>query len=194
MSQTVLIVEDTELLRRMYSDRLSADGYEVLSAADGLEAISLLRSVTPDLILLDLVMPKMSGLEVLDSVKKDPRLSGIPVIVLSNLGQETDIARCMEMGATDYLVKNDARPTDVSAKIKAALDLSTATEHAEKSYRLAIRDHSGDADALVADAALARRLWCPACEVELNLELVSQPTKPGWYDAHLMCPMCGRDY
>lgn len=194
MSFTVLVVEDTELLRRMYSDRLTQDGYRALQAADGLEALAVLRTDTPDLILLDLIMPKMSGLEVLDLVKKDPRLKDIPVLILSNLGQDGDIQRGLEMGAMDYLIKNDARPADVSEKISMILKFAGSRAVDKAAYRLAIRDREADADRFVEDAKLARRFWCPACEVELSLELLPQADRPGWYDAHLVCPMCAREY
>lgn len=196
MGRTVLVVEDTDLLRRMYTDRLTQDGYSVLDAADGLGALSILRNSTPDLILLDLVMPKMSGLEVLEMVKRDPRLSPVPVLILSNLGEDADIQRGIEMGAIDYLIKNDARPADVSAKIGEILKMTggATSGGSTATYRLIIRDHEADADAFVADASLARRLWCPACEVELNLELAKESDRPGWYSAHVICPMCGREY
>lgn len=194
MVRTILVVEDADLLRRMYTDRLTRDGYHVLVANNGIEALSTLRSNTPDLILLDLVMPQMSGLEVLDVVQRDPRLSAIPVVVLSNLGQDADIRRGIEMGAADYLVKNDARPADVSEKISSIL--SQAAEHAKavQTYRLILRDHEADADRFADDAALTRRFWCPVCEVELNLELQKTPDRPGWYSAHVVCPVCGRQY
>lgn len=194
MSMTVLVVEDTDLLRRMYSDRLEADGYRVLAAADGLEALSLLRTDTPDLILLDLIMPKMSGLEVLSLVKKDPRLKAVPVLILSNLGEDEDIRRGIELGAVDYLIKNDARPADVSEKISAVLRVTGSRAEDRPSFRLLVRDREADADAFVSAASLTRRFWCPACEVELNLELLPQAERSGWYDAHLLCPMCGREY
>jgi len=194
MSQTILVVEDTELLRRMYADRLTQDGYRVLPAADGLEALSVLRTDTPDLILLDLIMPKMSGLEVLELVKKDPRLKDIPVLILSNLGQDEDIQRGLSLGAMDYLIKNDARPADVAEKIAAILKLTGGRQGAGGGYRLIIRDREADAEKFVADAQLTRRFWCPACEIELNLELVPKADKPGWYDAHILCPMCAREY
>jgi len=193
MPSTILVVEDTELLRRMYSDRLSADGHRVLSASDGLEALSMLRAETPDLVLLDLVMPKMSGLEVLELMNKDPRLSRVPVLILSNLGQDDDIRRGLELGARDYLIKNDARPADIAAKIKRIL-AATAAKARAHAYQLQIRDREADADAFVAAAALPRRLWCPACEVELVLELTPLEAVPGHYDAHLLCTQCGRDY
>lgn len=194
MSQTILVVEDTELLRRIYSDRLTQDGFRVLPAADGLEALSLLRTELPDLILLDLIMPKMSGLEVLELVKKDPRLKDVPVLILSNLGQDADIQLGLDMGAVDYMIKNDARPDDISEKIGSILKLTGSRAVERKSYRLIVRDREGDADTFVADARLQRRFWCPACEVELTLELMAQDDKPGWYDAHIVCPACSREY
>jgi CheY-like chemotaxis protein len=177
----------------MYSDRLQQDGYRVVSAADGLEALSILRSDTPDLILLDLVMPKMSGLEILDLIKRDPRLKNIPVMILSNLGQDADIQRGLEMGAFDYMIKNDVRPADVSEKIKSVLGATSPTDIGT-SFRLIVRDREADADGFVEAAGLPRRFWCPACEVELNLEVVPQKDRPGWYEAHLICPMCAREY
>lgn len=198
--ETILVVEDTELLRRMYADKLTQDGYTVLPAADGLEALSLVRSHSVDLILLDLVMPRMSGLEVLDTVKSDPRISDIPVIVLSNLGQEDDVKRGMEMGAADYLVKNEARPADVSAKIaeyfsgSATPAAAPASAPGLSSFNVHVRDREADAESLVAYSCLTRRFWCPTCEVELVLNLVPTPHRPGWFDAHLECPSCHRGY
>lgn len=193
MSQTILVVEDTDLLRRMYVDRLTQDGYRVLAAADGLEALNLMRTDCPDLVLLDLIMPMMSGLEVLERSKADARLREIPVLVLSNLGQDEDIRRCVELGAYDYLIKNDARPAEIAAKIKRILAAYDDKTHAA-AYRLQIRDREADADAFVAQASLPRRLWCPACEIELALELTPLDGAPGHYDAHLLCAQCGRDY
>jgi len=193
MQQAILVVEDTDLLRRMYVDRLTQDGYRVLAAADGLEALNLMRSEAPDLVLLDLIMPMMSGIEVLEHSQADARLREIPVLVLSNLGQDEDIRRCIELGASDYLIKNDARPADIADKIRRILAASAA-KTVSSSYRLQIRDREGDADAFVTNAALSRRLWCPACEIELALELTPIEGIPGHYDAHLLCTQCGRDY
>lgn len=195
MTATVLVVEDTELLRRMYSDVLQDNGFRVLAAADGAEALRQLRTEVPDLILLDLVLPRASGVEVLTIIKADPRLKSIPVIILSSLGQESDMRRCFELGALDYLVKNDSRPVDVIKRIKAVLTGDggeTATEH--KAFRLAVRDREADADALVAEARLSHRFWCPRCEVELLLELVPQADSEGWYEAHFVCPNCERSF
>lgn len=192
--ESILVVEDTELLRRIYSDKLNQEGYVVHQAADGLEALNQARSQSLDLILLDLIMPRMSGLEALESLKKDPRTKDIPVIVLSNLGQDADVQRGLSLGAVDYLIKNSAKPADVSAKIRATLDAVGTGSTCASCYRLIVTDHEADADKFVEEQKLGRRFWCPACEVSLTLELVSRPDRPGWFDAHMVCPACGREF
>ncbi|MDO9108876.1 MAG: response regulator [Coriobacteriia bacterium] len=191
---TILVVEDTELLRRIYSDKLAQDGYDVLAAGDGFEALNLLRSNKVDLVLLDLIMPRMSGIEALEAIKADPRTREIPVIILSNLGQESDVERGLNLGAVDYLVKNEARPADVADKIRLTLEHMAGRKGEHTGYRLVIREREGDIDRFVVEANLKQRLWCPACQVELALELLAKPDRPGWYDAHLICPMCEKEY
>jgi DNA-binding response OmpR family regulator len=86
---------------------LKRHGYEVATAADGEEALRLARSEPPGLMLLDLIMPKMQGFDVLQALKSSPETAGIPVIVLSNLGQDSDVALARERGALDYFVKSN---------------------------------------------------------------------------------------
>jgi DNA-binding response OmpR family regulator len=192
-NEAVLVVEDTELLRRIYTDKLTQEGYKVFQAADGLEALNIVRSQQLDLILLDLVMPRMSGLEALEALKRDPRSREIPVIILSNLGQDSDMQRGLEMGAVDYLIKNSAKPADVSAKIRATLDMRGDSGSKLSSFHVYLREKEGDVDQLVEHARLKTRFWCPACEVEYHLELVPKTDKVGWYEAHFICPQCGRE-
>jgi len=192
--QTILLVEDTELIRRMFHDKLVEDGYKVLVAVDGLEALNLLRTNLVDLVLLDLIMPRMSGLEALEAMKADPRTKDIPVIVLSNLGQDSDIEKCIDLGAADYLIKNSAKPADVSEKIRLTLDFMGGRAGKQEPIRLLVRDREGDADRLVDSIELPRRFWCPACEVELNLELLPNADRPGWFDTHIVCSKCGREF
>ncbi len=192
--QKILVVEDTRLLRKIYTEKLTAEGYEVFSAGDGVEALEVLRHQHIDLVLLDLIMPKMSGLEVLEAMRDDPRIDNVPVLILSNLGQQSDIERGIELGALDYLIKNEAKPTEVAEKIRATLDFVGGRVADVPTFKIALKDRAMDADRLIEHAGLPRRLWCPACEVELVVELVPQPDKPGWYDAHIVCPMCGREF
>lgn len=192
--ESVLVVEDTELLRRIYTDKLAQEGYKVFQAADGLECLNVVRTQPLDLILLDLVMPRMSGLEALETLKRDPRTREVPIVILSNLGQDTDIQRGLDLGAVDYLIKNSAKPADVSAKIRATLDSRGQASTESASFKVLIKDREADADRLIAHAKLTQRTWCPACQVELALELLPQSSRPGWYEAHFLCPSCGREF
>ena len=193
-SKRILVVEDTELLRRMYRDRLVQDGYEVADAPDGLAALGLLRDQHFDLILLDLIMPRMGGIQVLEAVKQDPRTQSIPIVVLTNLGEEATIERAVALGAVDYLIKNETRPADVAEKVKLVLDAFVAADDKAAAFLVYPDPSRGDVDSLVQHAALKRRLWCPACENELALELVPDPKRAGWYEARFVCPSCGKSF
>lgn len=190
----ILVVEDTELLRRMYRDRLTQDGYEVVEVADGLAALSVLRDQLFDLILLDLVMPRMGGVEVLDVIKHTPRIQHIPVIVLTNLGEEATIDHAVSLGAIDCLIKNETRPGDVSEKVRTVLSAITPPEKLIPQFNVHVRADEGDVDALAQHAGLKRRLWCPACEEELMLELTPDAKRPGWYNSRFVCPSCARNF
>jgi CheY-like chemotaxis protein len=103
----ILLVEDDRFLRKAAETTLKQQGYTVITAADGEEALRVARSAPPDLILLDVIMPKLNGFQVLDALKKDPTTAHIPVIILSNLGQDRDVQQAMEAGATAYFIKAD---------------------------------------------------------------------------------------
>lgn len=193
-TERILVVEDTDLLRRMYRDRLVQDGYQVFEAADGLAALSVLRDDRVDLILLDLIMPRMGGLNVLEAVAADPRTKGTPVVVLTNLGEEETIQRAISLGAVDYLIKNETRPADVAEKVRLTLDAFGLSACPTDSFIVRLQDRVGDVDCLIENAGLKRRLWCPACEADLSLELVPSPGHAGHYDAHFVCVLCDRDF
>ncbi len=100
----ILLAEDDRFLRKAAEATLRQNGFTVLTAVDGEEALRLARAEAPDLVLLDLIMPKVQGFEVLRALKQDPATAGIPVIVLSNLGQDSDVQRALEAGAAEYLM------------------------------------------------------------------------------------------
>src|SRR4051794_38301911 len=99
----ILVVDDERLNRMLLRRRLTADGHDVVEAADGREALDVLRREVIDVVLLDLVMPVMDGYEALAGIKADPALMHIPVIVVSGVDQLSSVVRCIEMGGTDYL-------------------------------------------------------------------------------------------
>src|SRR3989338_6525425 len=118
----ILLVEDDPLMIRMYQRKLSSDGYNVDLAVNGEEGLVKIRSFRPDLVLLDIMMPKLNGLQVLERVKSDPTIAAIPVVILTNLGgSQEDIERGLELGAVAYLVKSAYRPDQVLAKVKEVL-------------------------------------------------------------------------
>ena len=118
----LLLVEDDPLMVRMYQRKLINDGYEVEVAVNGEDGLVKIRSFFPDLVLLDVMMPKVNGLQVLERVKSDPSISKIPIIILTNLGgSQEDIERGLELGAVAYLVKSAYRPDEVVAKVKEVL-------------------------------------------------------------------------
>ena len=117
----VMIVEDDEHISKVYEIKLAKEGYATSLAVDGDEAVAKITSEKPDLILLDLMIPKKDGFGVLEDIKKVPELASIPVIVLSNLGQQSDQDRALGLGANEYLVKVDYPIQEVVDRIKGYL-------------------------------------------------------------------------
>ncbi len=114
----VLVVEDEQFLTRVLKDNLEAEGFMVDLAANGDEAIDHLHKNRPDLILLDILMPKRDGFFVLGEVRKNPEWKGLPVIVLSNLGGDTEIKKALEMGADNYFVKSQHPIEEVVQEVR----------------------------------------------------------------------------
>ncbi len=113
----ILLAEDDKFIARAYQDGLTRAGYEVVSAVNGQEAIDKIKSEKPDLVLLDLIMPKKNGFEVLEEIKADQTLK-MPVIILSNLSQDSDIEKAKELGAVDYIVKSNFSMKEVIKQIE----------------------------------------------------------------------------
>jgi DNA-binding response OmpR family regulator len=117
----IVLAEDDKFISKAYHDGLTRAGYSVITAYDGQEALSKIRENFPDLVLLDMIMPVTNGFEVLETIKKDEKLKKIPVIILSNLGQDSDIKKGKELGAEDYLIKSNFSMNDVISRIKKYL-------------------------------------------------------------------------
>jgi DNA-binding response OmpR family regulator len=121
MAKKILFVEDESALQKTFGEVLAQEGYKVISALDGEEGLRLAQIEKPDLILLDLILPKLHGFEVLKKLKEDAGTEGIPVIVLTNLESVGDVEKAVELGATTYLVKANYDLEDVLKKVKDAL-------------------------------------------------------------------------
>lgn len=120
----ILLVEDDAILVEMYEAKFELEGHEIRVATNGEDALSLLNDFVPELILLDILMPKLNGFHVLKEIKKQPNLRQIPVILLTNLGEaEVDMNRelASALGVNDYLIKSHHTPDEVVAKAVKAL-------------------------------------------------------------------------
>ncbi len=118
MPPKILIVEDDRFLSSIVRSRLERDGFAVEQAFDGEEGLVKIQSVHPDIVILDLIMPKVSGFEFLERIAGDPNLNKIPVLVASNLGQDSDIEKAKSLGAADYYVKVRTSIDDLEKMIK----------------------------------------------------------------------------
>ena len=117
----ILIIEDEEVLVNMYETKFVNDGFQVLRASNGEQGLALALKEKPDLILLDVILPKMDGFMVLKKIKEEPTIKNIPVLLLTNLGQDEDIKKGKEQGAADYLVKANLTPSEVVDKVREIL-------------------------------------------------------------------------
>jgi len=118
----ILFIEDEADLQKSMGDVLEGQGYEVISALDGEVGLRLAKTRRPDIILLDLILPKKDGFEVFEELKKDSATRDIPVIVLTNLEKMEDVEKALELGARTYLVKANYTLEEVVSKIKKALE------------------------------------------------------------------------
>lgn len=121
---SILVVEDESFLSKVLAERLQDEGFgQVDVAGNGEEALQKIKSNPPDVVLLDMILPKKNGFEVLQEMRQDKKLKDIPVLVLSNLGQDQDIEQAKALGATDYLVKSNFSLQKVMSKIYSILKL-----------------------------------------------------------------------
>lgn len=117
----ILIIEDDPLIQKMYAEKLTREGYEVNTANDGDIGIRKIQSILPDLIIVDIMMPKKNGIEVINFIKTQDSLKNIKIIVLSNLSENPDIEKAKSLGVNEYLTKSDIDPEDVSEAVKRNL-------------------------------------------------------------------------
>jgi DNA-binding response OmpR family regulator len=192
---TILIVEDQPGFRRIYHDVLANDGYDVLEAEDGEAGWETVKAQKPNLILLDLGLPKMDGFEVLTRIRDNVETKHIPVIIFSVLGEQKDVKKGLELGANDYTVKGFYTPRQILSKIKS---LMTQVDHKKSvnSYKLKIQEAQEDAMKLQSEIGLSSGYKCPHCNVDMSLELFPDYVRNEghWFTAHFACNKCGKTF
>jgi len=117
----VLLVEDDLLLVKMYQSKFSMEGFDFITAQDGEAGLAAILEKKPNFVILDVMMPKLSGLDVLAKMRANPTTSKIPVLMLTNLTQEAEAKRAVELGAKEYLIKAELTPKEVVEKVKEYL-------------------------------------------------------------------------
>lgn len=117
----ILLVEDDPFLSSLLKNRLQKEGFEIVLAKDGEQAISSLKSDKYDIVLLDIILPKKSGFEVLEEMRQDPLLEKMGVVIISNLGQPEDVAKGQQLGAIEYFVKAKTSIDDLVSKVKSIM-------------------------------------------------------------------------
>jgi len=117
----ILVAEDDTFLASAYKLKLVKEGFDVLIAKDGQELMKTIPVFSPDLIILDLIMPRKDGFSILQELKNDDKYKNIPIIIASNLGQKEDIEKAQALGVTDFIVKSDLSMEDLVARIRTKL-------------------------------------------------------------------------
>lgn len=123
---TILIVEDDPILVKMYTAKFTTDGFTVLSASDGVEGLNMALTQPVDCMILDVMMPKMTGVDMLTKLRADEKGKNIPTLVLTNLPQKEEAMKLQELGIKEYLVKANLTPSEIVAKVKQHLAVPTS--------------------------------------------------------------------
>lgn len=121
-AKKILIVEDDAFIRDIYQVKFSQEGFDVTMAEDGIKAMEQLENLIPDIILLDIIMPRMDGTEVLKKIKNDDRLKDVPIIMLTNIPEKEKVDGDLEARVTDYLIKSHFTPAEVVNKVNSLLN------------------------------------------------------------------------
>ena len=195
MKGTILLVEDSATFRRTYKGVIEGAGFKVIEAEDGESGWALVQKEKPSLVVLDLLLPKMSGFEVLKHMRSTEGTREIPVIILSLLGEKVDIQKGLDLGANDYTVKGFHSPREVVRKIEAAI-ADRARARSITTYRLFLAEGREDAAKLQQEIGLTKGFQCTACSLGMSLHLVPDYSRTDghWFAAHLFCPACQRGF
>jgi two-component system, OmpR family, alkaline phosphatase synthesis response regulator PhoP len=194
----ILIIEDDPIIQKVYRDKLAIEGYDVDVASDGEEGMNKALNSNPDLVLLDLVLPKINGFYILSELRKNPRTQRTPIIILSNRGREDEIERGMKLGVDDYIVKIFATPIHVVERIQKHLSKRRARPYGAASlgrYRIVIQPSKYDALHLARDFGFNDLYSCNQCGTQLFLEITYDPTFSGSgnrFFAQFTCPRCSK--
>ena len=191
----ILIVEDDMSLRSIYADAIESNGYTVVTAEDGEQGLAMVKMEKPDLVVLDIILPKLPGFEVLKSIRADAGTRDTIVLILSVMGEQSQLQKGLALGANDYTVKGFYKPNEILGKIQALLTQPGVKKQADV-YNLFIKENRGDVAKLRSNTGWTKTFTCAVCSEEMQLVLIPDHSRSDahWFSAHFTCPICGRPF
>lgn len=181
----ILIVDDDIELREMYVEIFQNANFEVVVAGDGVEGLDRATKDLPDVIFTGIVMPRMDGFSMIESLKKTVMTSGIPVVISSHMGREEDNIRAAKLGVKDFIVRGTTRPIEVVERI------SSLFVEAGGEYELEFSPYAKDAQKLAKELNFQASYLCLDCNEKLMLKLKLTNPKDRVFEAKIICPNCG---
>ena len=197
---SILIIEDHPMTLDVFRTKLEIEGYDVHLASDGRVGLDKALTINPDLVLLDLMLPRLNGLEVLSELRKNPKTVKTPIIILSNWEDDKDIKKGLELGANDFLLKSQITPKEVVGKIKGLLPTrSTEDEFISIPirYHVKIQTAQDGASQLAKDYKFNEEFTCPKCNSLIILDLMPDEAFTGSghrFSAQFVCCNCSEMY
>jgi DNA-binding response OmpR family regulator len=197
---SILIIEDHPMTLDVFKTKLEIEGYHVDLASDGMVGLEKALTINPDLVLLDLMLPRLNGLEVLAELRKNPKTKKTPIIILSNWENDEDIKKGLELGANDFLLKSNITPKEVVRRIKGLLPTSSTEDEflsIPTRYHVNIQTAQGSASQLAEDYAFNEAFSCAKCNNTITLDLMPDETFIGRghrFFAQFVCTNCREVY
>lgn len=178
----ILIVDDDDMIREIYTEVFKKNNFDVVEAKDGLEGLDKVSEDIPDIIFTGIVMPRMSGFDLMEALKKDIKTAQIPVVISSHLGREEDRKKAMELGAKDFFIRNFDTPNEVLAKVKSLFEKSA--------YWLRFNTEDEDARKLAKDIFSSGGYDCDKCHEKRLIKLEMTDLDAGEFKGRFVCPKC----
>jgi DNA-binding response OmpR family regulator len=197
---SILIIEDHPMTLDVFKTKLEMEGYDVHLASDGRAGLEKALDINPNLVLLDLMLPRLNGLEVLSELRKNPKTVKTPIIILSNWEDDEDVKKGLELGANDFLLKSQITPKEVVRKIKGFLPTRSKEDEfisVPIRYRVKIQTAEDGASQLAKDYEFNETFTCPKCNSFITLDLMPDEAFFGGghrFLAQFVCYNCSEMY
>jgi two-component system response regulator CpxR len=194
----LLMIEDNPDTRQIYKDVFEREGFQVLLAEDGEKGLSFALATLPDLILLDLMLPKLHGFDLLKRLRDQKETRNLPVIIFSAMADSADRQKAVDLGVTEYSVKALNSPKQMVGRVRALLERvqQTVSDDPSGNFTISLKEFFEDASRLQIHAGISEGFHCPQCRSTVVYSMMADPTRsPGhWFVGHFICSGCSRTY